>query len=284
MINNEIRNKTFDEERALYHLSDTLVSDCQFSGPADGESALKEARNIVCDGCRFDLRYPLWHVKGLILKHSLMAETARAALWYTSHGEISDCNLAGIKVLRECDNIRIRNCEIISAECGWKCRNVDIAETDINSEYFGLNSHDISLYNVSFKGKYSFQYTENVTIENCFLDTKDAFWHAKNVTVRYCTIKGEYLGWYSEGLTLISCRIIGTQPLCYARNLKMVDCEMEGADLAFEYSSVDAKLDGSVVSIKNPSAGHIECDSVGEIILDDAVYPTECEIVVRDKK
>ena len=71
---------------------------------------------------------------------------------------------------------------------------------------------------------------------------------------------------------------------CERLGLKMPAIMMEGADLAFEYSSVDAKLDGSVVSIKNPSAGHIECDSVGEIILDDAVYPTECEIVVRDKK
>ena len=40
-----IANQNFDEERALYHLKDTVVEHCRFSGPADGESVLKEARN-----------------------------------------------------------------------------------------------------------------------------------------------------------------------------------------------------------------------------------------------
>ena len=41
-----IQNQQFDQERALYHLQNTLVRDCVFAGPADGESAFKEARNI----------------------------------------------------------------------------------------------------------------------------------------------------------------------------------------------------------------------------------------------
>ncbi len=62
------------------------------------------------------------------------------------------------------------------------------------------------------------------------------------VTVKNSTIKGEYLAWYSDGLTLINCRIIGTQPLCYCKNLKLIDCEMEGTDLAFEKSEVQADI------------------------------------------
>ena len=41
-----IENQIFDEERALYGLRNTVVSSCVFNGPADGESALKESRNI----------------------------------------------------------------------------------------------------------------------------------------------------------------------------------------------------------------------------------------------
>lgn len=59
-----IANAQFDEERALYHLTDTRVENCRFEGPADGESALKEARNICVVDCNFSLRYPLWHVEG----------------------------------------------------------------------------------------------------------------------------------------------------------------------------------------------------------------------------
>lgn len=43
-----INEKQFDEERALYHLQNADVVNCSFAGPADGESALKEARD--CSG------------------------------------------------------------------------------------------------------------------------------------------------------------------------------------------------------------------------------------------
>ena len=46
-----IERKTLDEERALYHLTDSRVVSCVFAGPADGESALKEARNVSVEDC-----------------------------------------------------------------------------------------------------------------------------------------------------------------------------------------------------------------------------------------
>ena len=131
------------------------------------------------------------------------------------------------------------------------------------------------------QGKYSFQYVENLEIEDSHLDTKDAFWHSKNVTVRNSTVKGEYLAWYSEGLTLIHCKIIGTQPLCYCKNLKLIDCTMEDADLAFEYSDVEAEVSGHSISVKNPRSGRIVADSVGEVIREGAVMPCTGEVVLR---
>lgn len=53
-----VEMQNFDEERALYHLIDATVRDCTFAGPADGESVLKECRNIAVENCRFSLRYP----------------------------------------------------------------------------------------------------------------------------------------------------------------------------------------------------------------------------------
>ena len=53
-----IQNQTFDEERALYGLQETLVRDCTFDGPADGESAFKECADVEADHCFFNLRYP----------------------------------------------------------------------------------------------------------------------------------------------------------------------------------------------------------------------------------
>ena len=67
-----ITGKQFDEERALYNLQHADVIECVFAGPADGESALKESRDVDLDHCSFSLRYPLWHVKGFTVKDSSM--------------------------------------------------------------------------------------------------------------------------------------------------------------------------------------------------------------------
>ena len=276
-----IANAQFDEERALYNLKDTRVENCRFEGPADGESALKEARNIQVANTAFSLRYPLWHVEGFTLENCSMDEKARAAIWYAKNGVIAGSCLGGIKALRECDSITLKNTQVISQEFGWKCRNIALEDTEVTAEYLFLDSRDVTLDRVKMKGKYSFQYMENLTIRDSYLDTKDAFWHSKNVTVINSTVKGEYLAWFSEGLTLIDCHIIGTQPLCYCKDLKLVNCTMEGTDLAFEYSDVEAAINGHVDSVKNPRSGHITLDSVGEIIMGDAVMECTGEVQVR---
>ena len=276
-----IEKQQFDEERALYNLTDGTVNDCLFAGPADGESVLKEARNVQLNNCSFSLRYPLWHVSGFNMHRCSMDEKTRAAIWYAENGKITDSNLCGIKAVRECKNIAIRGCTIDSQEFGWKCDNISLEDSSIRSEYLFFDSRNVKLSNVKMQGKYSFQYMENLEIRNCNLDTKDAFWHSKNVTVVDSVVKGEYLGWFSEGLTLINCHIIGTQPLCYCKDLKLENCTMEGTDLSFEYSDVQATVNGHVDSIKNVRSGEVVVDSVGEIIEGDAVMECTGRVVIR---
>ena len=257
------------------------MKDCKFEGPADGESAFKEARNIAIKDCSFSLRYPLWHTEGFAMEGCSMDEKARAAIWYARDGQIANCRLHGIKALRECVGVTIEDSSIISPEFGWKSSDISLVNTSVEAEYLFLDSKNIRLDKVQMKGKYSFQYVENLEINDSYLDTKDAFWHAKNVTVRNSTVKGEYLAWFSEGLTLIGCHIIGTQPLCYCKDLKLIDCTMEGTDLSFEYSDVEATVSGHIDSVKNPKSGTITADSVGEVIMGDAVMECTGKVIIR---
>lgn len=266
---NIIENQNFDEERALYGSKRITAKHCSFDGPADGESAFKECTDISAEDCFFNLRYPFWHNHGLSICRSEMTELCRAALWYSDNITITDTKLHGIKALRECSGIFIKNCDIISPEFGWSSRDIQINDSTAESEYFLMRSEDISFSNVQFKGKYSFQYVKDAIFSDCIFDTKDAFWHSRNVTVKNSVIKGEYLAWYSENLTMINCRIVGTQPFCYCKNLKLVDCEMTDTDLCFEKSEVEATITTPVISIKNPLSGNIYVPSVSEIIMDD---------------
>lgn len=272
-----ISGEAFDQERALYGEENLLVENCKFDGPADGESAFKEGNEIEVDNCFFNLRYPFWHDVGLKIKNTEMTELCRAALWYCDKIEISDTKLHGIKALRECNNIKMRNCDIVSPEFGWSVQGIRMENCDAESEYFMLRSQQLDFYNVRMKGKYSFQYIEDSVFENCVFDTKDAFWHAKNVIIKNSIVKGEYLAWYCENLTFENCKIIGTQPLCYCKGLKLVNCEMIDTDLSFERSEVEAIVTTHIDSVKNPVKGHICAPSIGETIID--IDNVNCEII-----
>ena len=276
-----IQNETFDQERALYGSEQLAAVHCRFDGPSDGESAFKECRDIQATDCFFNLRYPFWHDEGLKITNCEMTPACRAALWYSDGIEITDSRLHGIKALRECGSVKMSGCDVISPEFGWFTRGMEMTDCDVQSEYFMMRSDHLHFTNVRLKGKYSFQYIQDSQFDGCILDTKDAFWHSKNITVINSTVKGEYLAWFSEGLTLIDCHIIGTQPLCYCKDLKLVNCTMEGTDLSFEYSDVDATINGHVDSVKNPRSGHITADSVGEVIMGDAVMECTGEVHIR---
>lgn len=267
---NILENQTFDEERALYGVTDTLARNCRFDGPADGESAFKECRNIAAEDCYFNLRYPFWHAHGARIQNCVMTQGCRAALWYCEDVTISDSTLHGIKALRECENARLTHCDVISPEFGWRSRAVRMQDVAVTGEYFMFEADRLHFDDVRLKGKYSFQYIRDSEFDRCDLDTKDAFWHAKNVTVRNSVVKGEYLAWYCEDVTFENCTIIGTQPLCYCKNLRLINCRMLETDLSFEKSEVEATLTAPIWSIKNPLRGTICVPSVQQIIRDDS--------------
>lgn len=275
------KNKTYDEERALYGITDAIVEACHFDGPADGESALKETSGLTVRDCDFLLRYPLWHTTGTTLDNCTMTETCRAALWYDKNVVIRNSVLGGIKAVRECDNTEIYDTKINSTEFGWFCRGLKLQNCELISEYPFMKTVGLRLDHFKLNGKYSFQYVENMEIHDSILDTKDAFWHGKNITVYDSVVKGEYLGWYSENLTFVRCKIIGTQPLCYAKNLVLEDCEMIDCDLSFENSDVNATVKGNITSVKNPMSGRIIADSIDELIMDEFSAGSTCEIIHR---
>lgn len=276
-----IENERFGEERALYGVRDVHLVGCRFDGDEDGESALKEAEQVLVEDTYCNLRYPFWHDRGLTVINSEMTEKCRAPLWYSEKISVTDTVMHGVKALRECRDVSLLRCDIRSPEFGWSTVKADLQACRAEGEYFMLRAEDITMKNTEFHGKYSFQYIQNALIEDSILDTKDAFWHAKNVTVKNCTVKGEYLAWYSENLTLIDCKIIGTQPFCYCKGLRLVNCEMIDTDLAFERSEVDATVTTPVLSIKNPYAGSIRVPSVGELIVDDP--NALCRVVLQKK-
>ena len=75
-----IKDKQFDEERALYGSKDITVDNCKFDGPADGESAFKESSNVEVRDSFFNLRYPFWFIHTAFLHLAWKAAIAAGSL------------------------------------------------------------------------------------------------------------------------------------------------------------------------------------------------------------
>ena len=254
----------------------------------EGESALKECSDIRASHCRFEGKYPFWHVDGLEIDHCLFTGGARAALWYSSRLTMSDTVVEAPKMFRETSHLSLERVSLPHAEeTLWHCRDIRLHDVDVKeADYIFMHCRDIHIDGYRQEGDYSFQYCRNVVIDNAVITSKDAFWNSENVIVRNSIIDGEYIGWHSRGLHLVNCRIGGTQPLCYARELVMENCEMDAScDLAFEYTDLTATVRGNITSVKNPRSGSITTDGCNLIIIDDNIKaPADCRIIITDKR
>ena len=275
-----IKDQYFEGERPLYARREGLKLENVSIGP--GESSLKEGANIEAENCEFNGKYPFWECDGFTIRHCIFREGARAALWYTRHCKMFNTLVEAPKMFRRITDTYLENVQLTNAqETFWDCDGVKLRSVEAKkADYIFMHTDNIDVENLNLQGNYSFQYSKNVVIRNSNLDTKDAFWESENVTVYDSRIQGEFLGWYAKNLRLVNCHIGGTQPLCYCENLILENCTSEpDADLAFEYSSVQATVKGNIVSVKNPRSGRIQADSIGEIILDQNIKaPGDCEI------
>ena len=282
MTRKVIKDTFFEGERPLYASKHLRVENVKFY---PGESALKESSDIEAVKCEFMCKYPFWHNNNSQIEDCLFTMYSRAAIWYSKNISMINCRVEAPKMFREIDNLYLENVKLsAAAETLWNCRGIKIRNAEaLGGDYIFMNGSNIDIDGFYLQGSYSFQDAKNVVVRNARLDSKDAFWKTENVTVYDSEINGEYLGWYSKNLRLVNCKISGTQPLCYCTNLVLENCTMaDDCDLCFEYSTLNAKVNGNIVSIKNPNEGCIACDSVGEIIIDEnSKNPDGCKIVVN---
>lgn len=263
----QYNNQVLTGERALFMTDGARIENCTFE---DGESPLKESRNLDIESCNFRWKYPLWYCNHVDVKNSSFFEMGRAGIWYTNDIHMKNVMYEAPKGFRRCDGVDLEDVDFANAaETFWNCSHVVMKNVTARGEYFAMGSSDMELENFTLFGNYPFDGCKNITIRNSKLMSKDAFWNCENVTIYDSYISGQYFGWNSKNVTLINCTVESDQGMCYMDNIVMKNCKMPHTDLAFEYCTVDAEIVGSIDSIKNPYSGRIQTDSIGEIIFDD---------------
>lgn len=279
----EIKGQKFSGERSLFMSRELYIEDCVF---IDGESPLKESKNIELYKSTFNWKYPLWYSENIKVENSKLTETARAGIWYTHNIIMKNCNIEAPKTFRRSSDIALEDITMPNAlETLWNCKDITVKNLTAKGDYLAMNCENMNVDNLDLLGNYAFDGAKNIVIRNSKLLTKDAFWNAENVTVYNSHISGEYLGWNSKNLTFIDCTLESLQGLCYIENLVLKNCKLINTTLAFEYSTVEAEIDGGVDSVLNPSGGSITADFIGELIIEkDKVDPEKTRIILKNGK
>ena len=279
----EINQEVLTGERALFQGEFLRINDTIFK---DGESPLKESHDIELHNSMFQWKYPLWYSKNIKVKDCTWFEMARAGVWYTDHISLENCAVDAPKNFRRCRDVTLRQVSFPNAsETLWNCQGIELDTVMAKGDYFAMNCEDMKVNGLTLYGNYSFDGAKNVEIHDSRLLSKDAFWNSENVTVYDSFISGEYLGWNARNLTLINCTIESLQGMCYIDNLVMKNCKLLNTTLAFEYSTVDADIVGTVDSVLNPSGGVIRADYIQELTIEkDKVDPSKTKIICRKEK
>ena len=274
----QIKQELLTGERALFAAHDLEIYYTIFD---DGESPLKESRNIKLYGSMFKWKYPLWYSKDIYLEDCTLFNMARAGIWYTDNITVCDTAIEAPKLFRRTNNINLKNVDFINAEeTLWNCRNVTADNVAVRGDYFAMNCAGMDINNLRLFGNYSFDGAKNVTIRNSRLLSKDAFWNSEGITVYDSFISGEYLGWNSKNLTLVNCTIESLQGMCYIDKLTMKNCRLINTTLAFEYSTVDAEICSKIDSVINPSGGIIRAEHIDRLIIEnDKVDASKTKII-----
>lgn len=263
----QIKEQYLTGERALFHALDMDIQDCTF---ADGESPLKESRNIKVGNSTFKWKYPLWYSKDIRCQNTTLLETARSGIWYTKNITMENCLIQAPKTFRRSQGITLTNVQLPNAEeTFWNCKDITLRQVSANGNYFAMNSENITVTDFALSGNYSFDGAKNIEVHHAKLLSKDAFWNCENVTVYDSLIIGEYLGWNSKNIRFVNCTIDSLQGMCYMDNVILENCKLLNTTLAFEYSTVDADIVSSVDSITNPYGGVIRANKIKELIMEE---------------
>ena len=278
-----VYRQLLEGERALFKSRGLDIVQSTF---ANGESPLKESEDITLRQSMFKWKYPLWYCKNIVARDCVWFDTARAGVWYTSDVSVFDSVIEAPKNFRRSTNVTLDNVQFAdAAETLWNCDGVTMRNVVARGDYFAMGSTNIDVDGLVLDGNYGFDGCRDVVIKNARLLTKDAFWNCENVTVYDSAILGQYLGWNSKNVRLVNCVVESEQGMCYMDNLVMENCTLLNSDLVFEYATVDADIRSSIVSVKNPTSGHIRAQQIGEIIFDDpAIDPSATRIELGDEK
>ena len=143
----EIIRGYYKGERPLFHEHDLKIVDTIFD---EGESPLKESRDIELYGSMFKWKYPLWYSNNIKADNCTWFEMGRSGVWYTNHISVKNSLIEAPKNFRRCTDVTLENVSMPNAaETFWSCDGVVLNSVTAKGDYFGMNSSNVKADNLT---------------------------------------------------------------------------------------------------------------------------------------
>ena len=177
----------------------------------EGESALKECRRIEARDCEIQGMYVFWECEDVECRNCHFTSDDRAPLWYGKNIRMYDCIVDAPKVFRELDGLILENIQMS-----------DGAE----AFWYCKNGH-LSNLNMQ-RAEYAFMQSSKLQINNLILQGKYTFQYARNIEIHNAVLDTKDAFWESENCTIYDSDVKGEYLGWYARNLRLVRCRISG--------------------------------------------------------
>lgn len=177
----------------------------------EGESALKECSHIEAHDCEIQGMYVFWECEDVECRNCRFASSDRAPLWYGKNIRMHDCLMDAPKVFRELDGLILENIQMS-----------DGAE----AFWYCKNGHlsDLKMQ----RAEYAFMQSSKLQINNLILQGKYTFQYARNIEIHHAILDTKDAFWNSEDCTIYDSEVKGEYLGWYARNLRLVRCRILG--------------------------------------------------------
>ena len=177
----------------------------------EGESALKECSHIEAHDCEIQGMYVFWECEDVECRNCHFTPDDRAPLWYGKNIRMHDCIVDAPKVFRELDGLILENIQMS-----------DGAE----AFWYCKNGH-LSDLNMQ-RAEYAFMQSNKLQISNLILQGKYTFQYARNIEIHNAVLDTKDAFWNSEDCTIYDSEVKGEYLGWYAKNLRFVRCRISG--------------------------------------------------------
>lgn len=198
----------------------------------DEERALYGSKFIHCVNCKFDGpqdgESAFKECNNIRLSNCEL--NLRYPIWHTSNCIMDDCRMPETcrASLWYDKNVTAKNCQMHGIKAFRECEGIQLEHCDVLSEEFMWNCKNIQIKNTTIQSVYPFMNCQNMEISQIHMTGKYCFQYSSNIVIRDSFVDTKDAFWHGTNITIYDSVVKGEYLAWYSKGLHLIRCKIEG--------------------------------------------------------